>query len=101
MIIRLWCYHSDCNLWAPSSGDDLFTCGAIYLPSHTTRTQCDNWTKPDTLQLKWKNHHRRAIPLAAKFTLFFCFSDWKCTTCDIIFMDWVKKWLGVFVSKWL
>jgi len=21
-----------CNLWAPSSGDHLFTCGAIYLP---------------------------------------------------------------------
>jgi len=23
-----------CNLWAPSSGYHLFTCGAIYLPSH-------------------------------------------------------------------
>jgi len=23
-----------CNLWAPSSGDHLFTCGAIYLPPH-------------------------------------------------------------------
>jgi len=22
------------NLWAPSSGDHLFTCGAIYLPPH-------------------------------------------------------------------
>jgi len=21
-----------CNIWAPSSGDHLFTCGAIYLP---------------------------------------------------------------------
>jgi len=21
-----------CNLWAPSSGDNLFTCGAIYRP---------------------------------------------------------------------
>jgi len=25
------------NLWAPSSGDHLFTCGAIYLPSHTLK----------------------------------------------------------------
>jgi len=24
-----------CNLWTPSSGDHLFTCGAIYLPPHT------------------------------------------------------------------
>jgi len=23
-----------CNLWAPSSGDHLFTCGAIYEPPH-------------------------------------------------------------------
>jgi len=23
-----------CNSWAPSSGDHLFTCGAIYLPPH-------------------------------------------------------------------
>jgi len=23
-----------CDLWAPSSGDHLFTCGAIYLPPH-------------------------------------------------------------------
>jgi len=23
-----------CNLWTPSSGDYLFTCGAIYLPPH-------------------------------------------------------------------
>jgi len=23
-----------CNLWSPSSGDQLFTCGAIYLPPH-------------------------------------------------------------------
>jgi len=37
------------------------------------RTQCYNWTKPDTLQFKWKNNHSRAIPLAAKYTrlLFF------------------------------
>jgi len=25
-----------CNLWALSSGDHLFTCGAIYLPPHIT-----------------------------------------------------------------
>jgi len=24
-----------CNLWAPSCGDHLFTCGAIYLPPLT------------------------------------------------------------------
>jgi len=24
----------NCNLWAPSSGDHLFTSGAIYLPPH-------------------------------------------------------------------
>jgi len=23
-----------CHLWAPSGGDHLFTCGAIYLPPH-------------------------------------------------------------------
>jgi len=23
-----------CNLWAPSSGDHLFTCGAIFWPPH-------------------------------------------------------------------
>jgi len=25
-----------CDLWAPSSGDHLFSCGAIYLPPHNT-----------------------------------------------------------------
>jgi len=64
-----------------------------------TRTQCYNWTKPDTLQFKWKNSHSRAIPLVAKYTLLFCFSNWKCTTCDVIFMDWVKIWQGVFVGS--
>jgi len=28
------------------------------------------WTKPDSLQFKCKNDHSRAIPLAAKHTLF-------------------------------
>ena len=49
---------------------------------------------PDTLQFKWKNNHNRAIPLAAKYTLIFCFSNRRCT-CDVIFMDWVTKWQGV------
>jgi len=30
--IQLSIATSPCNLWAPSSGDHLFTCGAIYLP---------------------------------------------------------------------
>jgi len=30
-----------CNLWAPSSSDHLFTCGAIYLPPH--RTSSRHW----------------------------------------------------------
>jgi len=41
------------------------------------------------------------ILLAVKYTLVFCFCIWKCTTCDVIFMDWVTKWHGVFVWKWL
>ena len=72
--------------------------GSLY-PILVSWTQCNKWTKPDTLQFKWKNDHSRAIPLAAKYTLFF--SDWKCTTCDVIFIDWVPKWQGVFVGKWL
>jgi len=88
-----------CILWAPSSGDHLFTCGAIYLPPHMTRAQCYNWTKPDTLQFKWKTNHSRAMPVAAKCTLLFCFSDWKRTTGDVIFMDWVKKWHGVLFES--
>jgi len=32
-----------CNLWAPSSGDHLFTCGAIYLPSHTQSQSAIEW----------------------------------------------------------
>jgi len=39
-------------------------------------TQCYEWTKPDALQLKWKNDHSTAIPLAAKHTLFLFFR-WK------------------------
>jgi len=53
------------------------------------------------LQFKWKNNNSAAIPLAAKYTLIFCFYNWKCTTCDVIFRDWVTKWQGVFVWKWL
>jgi len=33
-------------------------------------------------------------------THYFLFSDWKCTTCDVIFMDWATKWQGVFAWKW-
>ena len=68
-------------------------------PMLVPRTQCYKWTKPDTLQFKWKNDHRRAIPLVTKYPLFLFFSDWKCTTCDVIFMDWVTKWQGVFVGS--
>jgi len=35
-----------CNLWAPSSGDHLFTCGAIYLPPHDLVGQKASWSKP-------------------------------------------------------
>jgi len=38
------------------------------------RTQYYKWTKPDTLQFKWKNNHSRAIPLAAKYTLISVFT---------------------------
>jgi len=34
------------NLWAPSSGDHLFTCGAIYLPPHY------GYVWPDTIEIK-------------------------------------------------
>ena len=30
-------------------------------------------TKYAALQFKWKNNHSRATPLAAKYTLIFCF----------------------------
>jgi len=33
--------------------------------------------------------------------LFFRLKVHNCTTRDVIFIDWVKKWQGVFVSKWL
>jgi len=29
----------------------------------TARTQCYEWTKPDTLEFKWKNNHSREMPL--------------------------------------
>ena len=74
--------------------------GSLY-PMLVPRTQCYKWTKPDTLQFRWKNDHSKAIPLAAKCTLNFFFSDWKCITCDVTFMDWVTKWQRVFVWKWL
>ena len=32
-----------CNLWTPSSGDNLFTCGAIYLPPHYLNYSILNW----------------------------------------------------------
>jgi len=38
-----------------------------------TQTQCYKWTKPDALRFGWKNSHSRAIPLAAKYTVLFCF----------------------------
>ena len=39
-----------CNLWAPSSGDHLFTCGAVYLPPHKAlgtlvKSAHKNWKK--------------------------------------------------------
>ena len=74
--------------------------GSLY-PMLVPGTKCYKWTKPDALQFKWKNDHSRAMPLAAKYTRFFYFSDWKCTTCDVIVMDWVTKWQGVFLWKWL
>jgi len=72
--------------------------------SHSTRfiapnASTRNGTKPDALEFKWKNYHSRAIPLSAKSTLFFCFSDWKCTTSDVIFMDWVTKWQFFFILE--
>ena len=48
--------------------------GSLY-PMLVPRTQCYKWAKPDTLQFKWKNDHSRAIPLGAKYTLFFFFSN--------------------------
>jgi len=46
--------------------------GSLY-PMLMPQTQCYKWTKPDTLQFKWKNDHSRAIPLGATYTLFFFF----------------------------
>jgi len=74
--------------------------GSLY-PMLVPGTQYYKWTKPGALQFKRKNDHSRAMPLAAKYILFFCFSDWKCTACDVIFMDWVTKWQEGFVWKWL
>jgi len=48
--------------------------GSLY-PMLGPGTQCYKWTKTDALQFKWKNDPSRAIPLGAKYTLFFCFSD--------------------------
>jgi len=64
------------------------------------RTQCYKWTKPDTLQFKWKNNHSRAIPLAAKYALLFWFSDWKCTQCDAFLWN-ASQNDRVFFWKWL
>jgi len=36
-------------------------------------TQCYKWTKADVPQFKWKNDHSRAMPMAAKYTLFIFF----------------------------
>jgi len=46
-----------CNLWAPSSGDHLFPCGAIYLPPH----------QPQHLQNKkaFQNHAQAALVISA------------------------------------
>ena len=46
--------------------------GSLY-PMLVPRTQCYKWTKPDALQFKWKNDHSRAIPQAAKYTIFLFF----------------------------
>ena len=50
-----------------------------------------------TVQFKWKNNHSRAIPLAAKYILIFCFYNWKCRKCDVILMDCATNWLGAFI----
>jgi len=71
--------------------------------------QCNKWTKPDALHFKLKNDHSRAIPLAAKYTLYFCFPDWKCTTCDVIFglghnmtgCFWLEVAIGLLAMTWL
>jgi len=71
---------------------------ALYLML-VPRTPCYKWTKPDTLQFKSKNDHSMATHLAANYTLFICFSDWTCATCDVIFMDWVTNYRVFFFGS--
>jgi len=61
-----------CNLWAPSSGDDLFTCGAIYLPPH--RVAYLAFLKPDFEILVCSAHLRLFLEIKnARLNLaFFC-----------------------------
>jgi len=73
--------------------------GSLY-PMLVQGTQCYEWTKPNALQFKWKNDHSRAIPLAAKYTLFFVFPI-ESAQFVILFL-----WIGsqndrVFFWKWL
>jgi len=64
-----------------------------------TTVQMEKWPQqPAWLYLWRQNTH-------------FCFSDWKCTTCDVIFIDWVTKWqvflfgsgcaVGLLAVAWL
>jgi len=57
-----------CNLWAPSSGDDLFTCGAIYLPPH--RVAYLAFLKPDFEILVCSAHLRGNQKCQAKSGFF-------------------------------
>jgi len=59
-----------CNLWAPSSGDNLFTCGAIYLPPH--------------VPLHW------ATQLHSHAVVFFKFFFWWASFCSTRF-EWGQK----------
>jgi len=40
-----------CNLWEPSSGDNLFSCGAIYLPPHFI---CESLGTVDSMCFPWQ-----------------------------------------------
>jgi len=54
-----------CNLWVPSSGDHLFTCGAIYLPPHAPGNN-DWWLCGCVLVLLLQVQTRRQLMPATK-----------------------------------
>jgi len=58
-------------------------------PMLVPRTQCYEWTKPHTLQFKWKNDHSRAIPLVAKYTPCFFF-PFECAQ-HVMFFLWIAS----------